>query len=125
MEVEQDRRQVYVMKDFLVPMTAALILGAGSSFLTVKYNEGATIEWRLNIEAQIKSMKVIMLAVQTNQLELAARGQWMKFVDKDLSALQERVKDIETTHFKKEDVIIENKRLEREIELLWQRMENK
>lgn len=112
------------MKDFLVPITSALVLGIGVSIMTMKYNEGATIAWRNSIELQISSMKVIMKAVQVNQIELASRGAWMISVDKDIGNVEKRISDIEKSRFTKEDASATTRRLDREIELIWEKLDD-
>ena len=119
-----DRRANYVMKGFLVPIIVSVVIGAGAVVLTFKYNEGGTVEWRRNIEAQIASMKVIMQAVQANQIELASNRSWQAHVDDDLNDLEDRMSDVERTRFTKADADVTTRMLEREIELLWEKVDS-
>ncbi len=121
----ENKRHNYVMKDFLVPIVVAVVMGLGASFLSIKYNEGETVAWRASIESQLAAMNVIMKAVQTNQLELASRGQWMTYVDRELNDHDGRLVRIESTRFSKEDADVTTKHLEREIELIWKEIDNK
>ena len=119
-----ERRERDLMRDFLAPIVASVVIGIGAVVMTFKYNEGETVAWRNSIETQISSMKVIMQAVQANQLELAARGSWMVHVDKDISAIELRLNNIEKNRFTKEDADVTTKMLSREIELLWEKVDN-
>ena len=114
----ENKRHQYVMKDFFVPIIAALILGIGASFLTVKYNQGETSAWRSNIEMQIESLKVIMKAVQINQIELAARGQWMKSIEGEMDGIQKRIGVIESNRYTSKMANKHETAILREIDLL-------
>ena len=106
------------MKDFLVPIIAALVIGLSASFLTIKYNQGETVAWRSNIETQIESLKVILQAVQVNQLELAARGQWMKNVENELNIVNRKILTIESNRYTSQMADKHETAILREIDLL-------
>ena len=110
------------MKEYLVPIIGGLVLAILSSILTVEYNRGETVAWRESIEQKVNDMKVLLSAIQTNQIEIASLGQWRYYADKDLLDLETRVKNIESNRFSKEDANVETRRLEREIELLWEKV---
>ena len=118
-----ERRERDLMRDFLAPIVASVVIGIGAVVMTFKYNEGETVAWRNSIETQIESMKVIMQAVQANQIELAARGSWMVGIDKSINSIESRIGRIETSRFTKEDADSTTRRLDREIELLWEKLD--
>lgn len=113
------------MKDYLAPIVAGLILAILASVLTVEYSRGETVAWRESIEQQVKDMKVLLSAIQTNQIEIASLGQWRYYADKGLLDLEAKIKVIENTRFSREDANVETRRLDREIELLWEKVDNK
>ena len=63
------------MKHFFTPIVCAVLLGVGSSFITIKYNQGETTQWRKNIERRFIALEVILSAVQVNQIQLATTRQ--------------------------------------------------
>ena len=113
-----DKRHNYVIKDFLVPIAAALVIGVGASYSTMRFNEGETQAWRNNVEVQLSSLKVILTAVQGNQLELASRGSWMLNVDKSLDRHGLRLTFIESNRYTREMAAKTEAAILREIDLL-------
>tara|TARA_R110000796_G_scaffold148262_7_gene265153 strand:- start:4887 stop:5249 length:363 start_codon:yes stop_codon:yes gene_type:complete len=113
----ENKRHQYVMKDFLVPIIAGVILGGFTAILTVKYNEGETTEWRRNIERQISAMEVIMRAVQVNQIELAARGQWMLSTNKRIDKVETDIIKILSDNYTSQDAKRDSEQLMREINI--------
>ena len=112
-----NKRHNYVMKDFIVPIIVSLLLGTFAAYTTVKFNEGETKAWRQSIEKQITAMEVILRAVQANQLELAARGQWMSNTESRLDEIEDDVKEILTTRYSKTDAERDTSAIIREIKL--------
>lgn len=121
----ENKRHNYVMKDFMVPIVTALIIGTGASFLTMKFNEGQTMEWRRNIETQIEGMKVIMRAVQTNQIEIASRRVWMDKTDEELKEIRGRLTNLEESRAKVTETEARHKAILREIDLLRKEVRDK
>tara|TARA_R110000772_G_scaffold42318_3_gene98339 strand:- start:1664 stop:2026 length:363 start_codon:yes stop_codon:yes gene_type:complete len=113
----QNKRHNYVMKDFLVPIIAGVILGGFTAILTVKYNEGETTEWRKNIERQISAMEIILRAVQVNQIELAARGQWMQSTNQRMEKVEKDIINILSDNYTLKDAKRDSEQLMREIKI--------
>lgn len=118
----RNRRHSYVMKDFLVPIIAGIVLGGLTSYATLKFNEGETRAWRISVEKQISAMEVVLRAVQANQLELASRGQWMLSTEDRLDKLESDMTDMFSSRYTKKDGERDMKSIIREIKL--RHMEN-
>jgi hypothetical protein len=117
MEIQTNKRHAYVMKDFIVPITVAVIIGAMTSFAATKYTEGSNEQRFQNLENQIIRLEVIFKAVQTNQIELAARGAWMVSIERRITDNEKRVGLLESTSYKVVDAERDNKNIIREIKL--------
>jgi type II secretory pathway pseudopilin PulG len=117
MAIQANKRHAYVMKDFLVPIAVALILGALASFATTKYVAGSN-EIRLQtLERQMIALEVIFKAVQTNQIELAARGAWMVSTERRIKDNETKLTELEASTYKIKDAERDNYNILREIKL--------
>ena len=112
------------MRDIMIVVIASLLLGIGASFLTNKYNEGETYAWRKSIEAQLEGMKVIMTAVQANQIELATNRGWRRYMEDESEDFSTRLTILEKTAVTQQEIDAAVGRIEREIELLWAKHDN-
>jgi hypothetical protein len=117
MEIQTNKRHAYVMKDFIVPITVAVIIGAMTSFAATKYTAGSNEQRFQNLERQMISLEVIFKAVQTNQIELAARGAWMVSIERRITDNEQRVSHLELSSYKIKDAERDNSSIIREIKL--------
>tara|TARA_R110000772_G_scaffold125384_1_gene232056 strand:+ start:3411 stop:3773 length:363 start_codon:yes stop_codon:yes gene_type:complete len=113
----ENKRHVYVMKDFLVPIISGIILGGFVAILTLKYTEGSNEQRFQNLESQMIRLEVIFKAVQTNQVELAARGAWMVSIERRITDNEQRVSHLELSSYKIKDAERDNSSIIREIKL--------
>jgi hypothetical protein len=117
MEIQTNKRHAYVMKDFIVPISVALILGALTSFATTKYTAGSNEIRFQTLERQMIGLEVILKAVQANQIELAARGAWMISIERRITDNEKRVSQLELSSYKIKDAERDNSSIIREIKL--------
>jgi len=113
-----EKRHQYMVKDFLVPIIIGIILGGLTSLGVVKYNEGETNAWRASQEKRMAGLEIIMQAVQTNQIELAARGTWIIKTEEALADIRLRLNNIEEKRFTTADADIRTQAVLREIDIL-------
>ena len=117
MEIQTNKRHAYVMKDFIVPITVAVIIGAVTSFAATKYTAGSNEIRFQTLERQMIGLEVILKAVQSNQIELAARGAWMISIERRITTDEKRITQLELSSYKIKDAERDNGNIIREIKL--------
>ena len=113
-----------VLQSFLAPILVGLIMGGGGAWSAIKYTEGVTsekfigVERRLDtVDKEFAALSIILQAVQTNQIELAAQGSWMKNIDKIVTRLDVQVTNIQNTRYSSEQTQKDYEAILREIKL--------
>tara|TARA_R110000772_G_C12953930_1_gene402544 strand:+ start:149 stop:517 length:369 start_codon:yes stop_codon:yes gene_type:complete len=117
MEIQKNKRHTYVMKDFIVPISVAVIIGAVTSFAATKYTAGSNEIRFQTLERQMIGLEVILKAVQSNQIELAARGAWMISIERRITTDEKRITQLELSSYKIKDAERDNGNIIREIKL--------
>lgn len=105
------------MKDFIVPISVAVIIGAVTSFAATKYTAGSNEIRFQTLERQMIGLEVILKAVQSNQIELAARGAWMISIERRITTDEKRITQLELSSYKIKDAERDNGNIIREIKL--------
>lgn len=79
-----DRRNVNmhdVIKETIVPIIVAIIIGMSSSFLTIKIALGTLETKVIYVERDVELNKKMIEAMAVQREELAIRGIWMDFMN--------------------------------------------
>jgi len=107
----KETKEVNLFREVLIPVLSAVIIGGLSSYFTASLAIAVLKEKVSGIEQDIDSVRIIAQSVQSNQIELSARGQWMSNIEMQLGGHETRLTRIEDNRYTKEDA-------ERDIELL-------
>lgn len=112
---KDDIGHVNYMKGFIIPLLVAVcasaILAVGASQLSL-----VSIDERVKaLTDTVTALTVITEAVQTNQLQLAERGQWIATTDERIDRLEKELVELEKRQWTREDALRENELLRLEI----------
>jgi hypothetical protein len=107
----KETKEVNLFREVLIPVLSAVIIGGLSSYFTASLAIAVLKEKVSGIEQDIDSVRIIAQSVQSNQIELSARGQWMSNIEMQIGGHETRLTRIEDNRYTKEDA-------ERDIELL-------
>lgn len=102
-----NQRHNYVMKDILIPILVGVIIGAVASIATNIYlsaERRGEVEGRFNqLERSVNEMKVIMVAVQTNQIAIASGEVWKNGIEKLIDSMSKQINIMQSDRYTKED----------------------
>lgn len=85
-----DRRKNNNMKQILIPLVVAVVVGMTSSYMTTLMALEAMRTQVNYIERDVGVLMDIMKQVSENQRVLAARGSWMHAAEKRIENLEKR-----------------------------------
>jgi len=106
-----------LFREVLIPVVSARMIVCLSSYFTASLAIAVLKEKVSGIEQDIDSVRIIAQSVQSNQIELSARGQWMSNVERQLENHRDRLGLIEQNRYTKDDS-------EKEIKLLKLQLKN-
>ena len=106
-----DRRKAMLFREIAVPVFASVVIGCLSSYVTASVTLAVLEEKYSNLERDVRNIGVVVEAVKTNQIELAARGQWMISTDESIDLILTNMREMQT----KQDADIKHENLLREI----------
>jgi hypothetical protein len=107
----KETRELNLFREVLIPVLSAVLIGGLSSYFTASLAIAVLKEKVSSIEKDIDSITIIAQSVQANQIELAARGQWITSVESQLESHEKRISEIEKSRYTKNDA-------EKDIEIL-------
>lgn len=90
-----ERRTSNMLREVIIPTVTAVIVGSGSSYIAMERSTAVMQERMRVFERDLNATGNILVAVQANQLELAARGQWMTSTNLRIKKLQNEIRDVE------------------------------
>ena len=100
-----------LFREIAVPVFASIVIGCLSSYVTASVALAVLEEKYSNLERDVRNIGVVVEAVKTNQIELAARGQWMISTDESIDLILTNMREMQT----KQDADIKHENLLREI----------
>lgn len=106
------------MKEFLIVLFTSLVVGIGSSWLTNTIALSKLEERSMYVDKQIAVLQGVVDSIQTMQIELSRRGEWMSWVTNEIIELNDKTKERYTTTDAEKDFKIVNQRIERLEEII-------
>jgi hypothetical protein len=117
MENLAERRRSGLLREVLIPIVVAIVVGIGSSYMTSRVAIAVLQKEIEFVRDDLSIMQQLVSIVSSNQVQLAARGEWMKNADKERSNLRVTVDAIVQSSYTKSDAKKDNDQIIREIKL--------
>ena len=108
-----DRRKATGIRELIIPLVTAIIVGVGASFVASKVAVAVLTKEVEGIKKDIGLLERLVNTVSMNQLELAARGEWMINTNSRLARVEKTIENV----YSKSEMDKQHQQLEREIKL--------
>lgn len=100
------------MKEFLIVVFTSLVVGIGSSWVTNTIALSKLEERSMYVDKQIAVLQGVVESIQTMQIELSRRGEWMSWVTNEIIELNEKTEESYNRIDAEKDFALVDKRLE-------------
>ena len=104
-------------REIAVPVIVSIVVGVGSSYMATNVAIAVLNEQVGSLKTEMTNMQDIVKAVAANQIELAARGEWISSTDNKLLSITQRLDKIESGEYTQIDAQRDFSIIMREIDL--------
>lgn len=106
-----------MFREIAVPVIVSIVVGVGSSYMATNVAIAVLNEQVGSLKTEMTNMQDIVKAVAANQIELAARGEWISSTDNKLLSITQRLDKIEHDEYTAVDAQRDMSLIMREIDL--------
>jgi hypothetical protein len=117
MESSSQRSGSTIIREVLIPIIVAIVVGIGSSYMTSRVAIAVLQKEIEFVRDDVSMMQQLLKIVSQNQVELAARGEWMKNADRERQKLSDSIDIIVATRYTKSDAERDKLQIIREINI--------